>query len=137
MRNAVVRRSDVLRAQLEVLLLVEVHATPGPWDSRRGWVVAPTVPMIDARYAIESYEYYGGELVCESVKSADSVLVAASRNLLPDLARAHLDALDEIENLRRQLRSALFLTLDRVEAADFSEIVEACGYRVTFVPKVA
>lgn len=92
-------RSTVLRAQLQLLLLAVEHATPGPWDvSYQGAVVGPATGI--PRYP-EEFSDYGGMLVCESIHRADAVVVAAARNLLPQLVHAYLEAHDENHTLSR------------------------------------
>jgi hypothetical protein len=129
--TALVRRTDVLRAQLRTLLLVAESATPGPWDARSGCVVSTSAPITD----LESADYYGGELVGESMHTADALLVACARNMVPDLARAHLGALEEIDQLRRDVRFAVLRALDRCEVADLAHLLDAIGYRVALVPR--
>lgn len=99
-------RGDLLRAQLHLLLLAVEHATPGPWDSRAGWVVGPPLSPSRSRFSLDekAVEYYGGELVCESVGRADAVVIAAARNLMPQLLVAHQELLDENERLARECR---------------------------------
>ncbi len=104
--TAVARRIDVLEAQLRVLQMLESLATPGPWDSSSGWVVAPGVGLDESRYPndADSFHYYGGNLVCESIGTADALLVATARNVIPGLALAHLDLLRENAELRQRNR---------------------------------
>lgn len=87
--------------------LADPGVTPGPWEAVESWVVAPQVPPIESRFVHEclepsyhqlggSYEHYGGDLIGESMQSADARLIAAMRNQLPAI-------LAELQQLRARV----------------------------------
>jgi hypothetical protein len=129
-RTTLIRCSDVLRVQLEALAMLAAAATAGPWDARGSWVITTQVPVSD----IDSADYYGGELVAESMQKSDAVFVAAARNVLPGLAIAHIEALDEIDRLKRDLRYAILTRLEQSDKLDFSDFLRQLGYRVNITP---
>ena len=94
-------RADLLRAQLHLVLLAVNHATDGPWDVGNGCVIG--VSHGKPRYPQE-YQDYGGALVCESIGRADAVVVAAARNLLPQLIVAYETLCEENAELHRASR---------------------------------
>jgi hypothetical protein len=81
--------------EIAYLRKVVKDATPGPWRPTSGAAVAPPLTrwlhgMIDGA---DEVEYYGGHLVFESCRAADSIAACAAMEALPR-------ALDEIERLR-------------------------------------
>ena len=98
------RGDDLMRLEVDCVLLALEHATPRPWDLRGSHVAAPGVAIRDSRtgrgpYGAESYAFYGGELVAESCSRADARVIAAAGNLLPRLATRYLEALGENDRL--------------------------------------
>lgn len=87
-------------------------ATPAPWikPADRSHVIAPRVPVEVARtgrgiYGAETYDSYGGELIGESMGTADALFVAAARVDVPRLVA-------EVERLQQwvaDLQSGLWL----------------------------
>jgi hypothetical protein len=86
------------------LMVLPKQRTPGEWQgSGKGWVVALDVPRLDSKVHASdeamraqfgahygtSWDFYGGELVCESVfNRADEMLIAAAPKLLAALEAA-------------------------------------------------
>jgi hypothetical protein len=58
--------------------------TLGPWvyHPERGDIIAPSVKKEDARMSDDIWNYYGGELVAETVCACDGPLLAAAQELL-------------------------------------------------------
>jgi hypothetical protein len=56
--------------------------TPGPWRvGRPGAVVTPNI-IENGPQGSDDVDYYGGNLICESVTSANARLIAQAPNLL-------------------------------------------------------
>lgn len=111
------------RLSADVLRVLSQRATPGPWDAFGGHVSAIAIPPTDradkySREAADSYEYYGGLLVCESCGGADALLIAAMRNMVPSLVEAHLALLEELKLTQTDLRYA------RMELAEAKKDLE-------------
>jgi hypothetical protein len=102
-------RTDLLRVQVHALrcMLGDRALTPGPWDVGAGsWVVAPPRPISESRFLLDegSREYYGGELVCESVGRADAMFIATARNLFPQIVDVLEATLEANERMRDHIR---------------------------------
>jgi hypothetical protein len=86
------------------LMVLPKKHTPGEWKaSGYGWVIALDVPKCDSKIHASdeamrsqfgdgygtSWDFYGGELICESISSrADEMLIAAAPRLLAALEAA-------------------------------------------------
>ncbi|HET8777929.1 MAG TPA: hypothetical protein VFN76_09750 [Candidatus Limnocylindria bacterium] len=97
-----------------------VLATAWPWRDERGWVIAPAVRAAESHTAEGpdgpgSWEFYGGELVCESIERADAHLVA---NAPSDLAFL----IDVVRMLTADRRRLEFLLDERYACSTRDEV---------------
>lgn len=89
--------------------------TPGPWRGNRGmgWIVSDSAEgiTIDGAADDTATQYYGGNLIAESVSPNNMPLIAAAPDLL-DACHAALAWLESINtggiwDLAQQLRAAI------------------------------
>lgn len=85
------------------MMVIPKKHTPGEWRGFGGWVVSLDVPRLESKthasdehmkamfgdHSGTSWNFYGGELVCESVfNKADEMLISAAPRLLAALEAA-------------------------------------------------
>jgi hypothetical protein len=84
------------------------RATPGDWDAVNGCIARVGSIETDARFrhgrlSPETIEFYGGDLVAESMNMGDAVAIAALRNCWPEVAREFRALVDENSRQRRTI----------------------------------
>lgn len=91
-------------------------ATSAPWEqslSARGAVIAPAGPL---EIGSDTWRYYGGRVVGESMRAEDSAFAIVARNAMPELVaelrvtRKVAEAADRVMNgigVQSELRAAL------------------------------
>lgn len=112
--------------------------TPYPWAVGNGCVIAPTVPYAESREkaydelrrlrnprAQTSFDYYGGEMVCESCNFEDQVAIATTtRQVTLLMGFAERVATQSTDDLARQMASALLIVCASIEKTVREEAAE-------------